>query len=442
MSETLQLSGVEKRLQERYEQMVQEQTGHAHPVAAGPRHLPRDEVKAAVQAAWRFYKNPRTKTDILAQPLLRAARAAVAAACERYVLVMGDWCHLDYRTHTDKLDRIQIGQKEEIGYELFSQLAVSDKDGQPLAPVCLRLQAAAGVYSTEYDGARPPQSQLDELGPVMEHTAGLQLGQEPVFFFDAEVDSIFHFRSWASKRLFVIRGDEERVVLFEDKETAVSDLVAVLRQRQAFQQVREVEYKGEQVFQYVAEAAVVLHRKAQLHRKVNGKKRHIYVKGEPLPLRLVVSELRRTDGTVVARWLLWTNLPADVDAATVALWYYWRWKIESYFKLLKGAGQQVEQWQQETGERILKRLLVASMACVLVWQLARSVAPEASAARELLVRLSGRQMEYGKEFTREALLAGLWTLLTILDSLEEYLPEQLRHLADFILGGSGCLDSS
>jgi hypothetical protein len=442
MSETLQLSGVEKRLRERYEVMVQEQTGHAHPVAAGPRHLPREEVKAAVQATWRFYRNRRTKTTILAQPLLRAARASIDRACERYVLVMGDWSHLDYRTHTDKLDRIQIGQKEEIGYELFSQLAVSDRDGQPLAPLCLRLQAAAGVYSSQYDAARPPQSQLDELGPVMDYVTGLKLGKRPVFIFDAEVDSIFHFRCWSPDHLFVIRGDEERVVLFEGQEQRPFQIGETLKQRQAFQRVGEVKFKGEKVTQHVAEATVILHRKAQLNREVGGKRRRIRVKGEPLPLRLVISELRRDDGTVVARWLLWTNLPAEIDARTIALWYYWRWKIESYFKLLKGAGQQVEEWQQENGERILKRLLVASMACVLVWQLACSVAPQAVEARALLVRLSGRQMAYGKAFTREALLAGLWVLLAMLDTVERYLPEQLRRLADFILGGSGCLDTS
>ena len=43
-----------------------------------------------------------------------------------------------------------------------------------------------------------------------------------------------------------------------------------------------------------------------------------------------------------ARWLLLTNLPASVQAATVALWYYWRWRIESFFKLLKGAGAEFE----------------------------------------------------------------------------------------------------
>ena len=56
----------------------------------------------------------------------------------------------------------------------------------------------------------------------------------------------------------------------------------------------------------------------------------------------------------------------------MALWYYWRWRIESYFKLLKSAGQQVEAWQQGTAEAIAKRLVVASMACVVVWRLARA----------------------------------------------------------------------
>ena len=74
-----------------------------------------------------------------------------------------------------------------------------------------------------------------------------------------------------------------------------------------------MEFKGEKVTQRGAEAAVILHRKAQLNREVDGKRRRIRVEGELLPLRLVISELWRDDGTVVARWLLWTNLPAEID---------------------------------------------------------------------------------------------------------------------------------
>jgi hypothetical protein len=39
---------------------------------------------------------------------------------------------------------------------LFSQLLVSDTDGRPLAPLVLRLQAQAGVFSSQYDGPLPP----------------------------------------------------------------------------------------------------------------------------------------------------------------------------------------------------------------------------------------------------------------------------------------------
>jgi hypothetical protein len=169
---------------------------------------------------------------------------------------------------------------------------------------------------------------------------------------------------------------------------------------------------------------------------VDGRRRRIVRVGEPLPLRLVVSEVRAADGTVLARWHLLTNAPAEVDAATVALWYYWRWQVESYFKLLKSAGQQLEHWQQENAKALVRRLLVASMACALVWRLARSTAPAAAAARRLVMRLSGRQVAWGREYTEESLLAGLWVLLAMVEVLKENTPDELQRVADFILVGS------
>src|SRR5262249_27034325 len=74
------------------------------------------------------------------------------------------------------------------------------------------------------------------------------------------------------------------------------------------------------------------------------------IRGKPLAVRLVVSQVRDAAGALLAQWCLLTDVPAGVTAAAVALWYYWRWRIESFFKLLKGAGQQVEAWQQEGGE--------------------------------------------------------------------------------------------
>jgi len=142
-----------------------------------------------------------------------------------------------------------------------------------------------------------------------------------------------------------------------------------------------------------------------------------------------VSQVRTVDGRVLAQWLLWTNLPLTVDAATVALWYYWRWRIESFFKLLKSAGQHVEQWQQETAEAIAKRLLIAAQACVLVWALARATTPAAELTRTLLIRLSGRLMKRRQPYTAPALLAGLWVLLAMVSVLDEYSVAALRRLA-------------
>jgi hypothetical protein len=206
---------------------------------------------------------------------------------------------------------------------------------------------------------------------------------------------------------------------------------------------RDVEFHGTPARQYVAETQVTLNRPTQLHRTdpATGKRKHIRRKGDPLPLRLVVCEVRDDDGNVLARWLLLTNLPASVPAATVALWYYWRWRIESYHKLLKGAGQQVESWQQESAPAMAKRLAVAAMACVVVWKLARDTSPAAAELRQALVGLSGRQMKRGREgrearsFTEPALLAGLELLLKMVIVLEDHDPAELRRLLETALPG-------
>jgi len=113
----------------------------------------------------------------------------------------------------------------------------------------------------------------------------------------------------------------------------------------------------------VAETEVTLTRPAKPSQK---KSKKPAVPGKPVAARLVVSRVLSEAGEVLAEWLLLTNVK-DVDAATIALWYYWRWQIECFFKLVKSAGHQLESWQQESALAIAKRLLVASMACVTVW---------------------------------------------------------------------------
>jgi hypothetical protein len=419
-------------LQTRYQILVAQHCGQAQAHAAGPRILPDPAAAfAATQAAWRFYKNPTTNPKLLAQPLRDAAATLVPTCCQDYVLSIHDWSDLDYRSHSKKKDRMVLGQKEEIGYELHSCLLLDDLTGSPLAPVYQAIKSANGLTSSRHVRTNPwPDSRtnLDALVGTMNYVRRLKLGKPAVHIIDSEADSVFHLRAWhKAGHLFVVRVEPNRRILHQGQSKLLSEVHAQLRANSAFTPNGEVLYKGRKALQFVAQASVVLHRPARRGRKAEGKRRDI--KGKALPLRLVLSEIRDGFGQVLAVWLLLTNLPAKVSAAEVALWYYWRWRIESYFKLLKAAGQQLEHWQQETAVALTKRLLVASMACCLVWQVSRAPSAEGKELRELLGRLSGRTHKYGQPWKLPALLAGTWVFLASLQLLEEYSPQRLRQLA-------------
>lgn len=383
---------------------------------------------AATQAAWRFFHNPRISLSDLAAPLVEFARQESHAHCENYLLAAHDWSQLLYEQHSSKKDRLNLSSKHvPEGYEILTALLISDRDGLPIAPVEIGLRAVDGVHCSRSKEVIAAVSPLDEILPVMEHINQLSLPRPVVHIVDAEADSIDHFRQWsAAGHLFLVRADD-RLVMHAGREKRCSAIQAELREQGKFKLARPVLYHGRKAQQFVAEATVVLTRAAQRNRPGVGDRRRI--PGPPLALRLIISEVRDLKGKLLATWLLLTNVAADVAAEQLALWYYWRWNIEKFFKLIKSAGLEIEQWQQESADAIARRLWVACMACVSVWQLARSQQPAAEPARQLLVRLSGRQMKYGVKFTLPALLAGMWTLLTMLETLEHYTIDQLREIA-------------
>jgi hypothetical protein len=259
----------------------------------------------------------------------------------------------------------------------------------------------------------------------MDYLQGLSLERPLVHIVDREGDSVGHFRQW-QKHTFLVRAKERQRVDWEGQSYLLSSLAEQLRQRKELVFCREVEFQGRPARQYLAEAAVVLSRPTRQKRRGEKPKT---VAAAPVTVRLILSEVRAVSGKVLAVWLLLSNADAAVEAARLALWYYWRWRVESFFKLLKSAGQQVEHWQQESGLAVAKRLLVVSMACVLVWQLSRAQSPQAEELRSVLVRLSGRQMKRKRPWTAPALLEGVWVLLSMLELLEYYDLSKLRQLA-------------
>jgi hypothetical protein len=423
------------RLKNRYQQLVQEHLGQAKVTSAGLRPLPTETTAfASTQAAWRFYRNPRVTLPQLTQPLLDCVHTAARQDCQQYLLMVHDWSHLDYVGHHSKRDRLTGDHPGEVGYAAQVALAVSDLAGCPLAPVYLGLQAADGVHDSRFTTIQKPVSNLDGLLAVFNFVRDQGFARPAVHIIDREADSVAHYRSWdKAGHFFLVRADTDRLVLHDGQERSLSAVVQHLQQRQAFRSSRAVEYHGQPARQEVAETTVVLHRDAFPTRVIDGVKTKKRVRGKPLVLRLVVSRVYSPEGKLLAEWLLFTNVPAEVLTSTVALWYYWRWRIESYFKLLKSAGLELEHWQQEKAAAIARRTLVAGMACALVWQIARNRTPEGSVLRRLLVRLSGRQMGWGVEYTEPALLAGLWVLLAMLETLRLYSVADLQRLAALVV---------
>lgn len=418
---------LEPRLQKRYQQLVQEHLHVSQSVAAGLNALPGVARSfASTQAAWRFYKNPDVSLPALAQPLLAQARTALAQTGAEYGLVMHDWSHLNFARHTRKTDRLGSDRHHTQGYELQSALLVSDRTGEPLAPIYQNLRCAEGLHTTRGPEVAPAATHLDELATRWAHLESLSLGRPLVQIIDREGDSVGHYRQWQD-HLFLVRAKGGQRVEWEGQNCLLSLVAAQLRHHRQLVFCREVRWRGQAARQYVAETTVVLKRAARPKRR---KRKRVSVAGAPVVLRLVVSEVRTAGGRVLAQWLLLSNVSAAVDAARLALWYYWRWRIESFFKLLKGAGQQVEHWQQEKGLAVAKRLLVVSAALVLVWQLGRDPSAAAEELRGVLVRLSGRQMQWGCTWTAPALLEGVWVLLAMLELLEHYDLEKLRRRAE------------
>ena len=400
-------------------------------VAAGIRSLPdAKDSFAATQAAWRFFANDDTSLPVLARPLLQAARDGLRSACSRVALVVVDWSQLHYLRHSSKLDRAVLVNQHDLGYELRTALLLSDLDGSPVAPVHQSLRCADGYHRTDKARlqAKDDATKLDGLLPLFRQVAGLGWPVPAVFVIDREADSVDHYRRWADDgRLFVVRADDCRKVTHQGQQRLLSEVREALRQAGAFKESREVEYHGQPARQFVAETTITLSRPGK------AKQGRVSKPGRALRLRLVVAEVRNEQGEVLAHWLLMTDLPEEFDASTVALWYYWRWRIESYFKLLKSAGLELEHWGQTTALATAKRLLVASMACVLAWRISRSKHPLAEPLRKVLVRLSGRQMKHGKDSTEPALLAGLWALLQGLALAEQFDLDELRRMLHDVL---------
>jgi hypothetical protein len=388
-------------------------------------------MKAAsfAQKLWRFCTDVRVEETALIEPMHQAVRQEVADH-PGVLLAIHDWSTLSFGGHPSKTDRATLTHAHDVGYDLASVLMVRGDDGAPIAPVLVSLTTAEGVLGTRDDGPPADLGHIDQVRGDMQYVHDRGWDATVVHVIDREADSVNHWRQWsADGHLALVRADD-RKVLCQGQETALLAVAESLRRNNAFQEAGAALYHGRKARLFVAEVEVVLHRPGQRNQ---GKKK-VEVPGPPLPLRLVVTEVRDLKGRVLARWLLLTNVAAELaDAATIARWYYFRWRIESLHKLLKRAGWQLESWLQRNGERLLIKLLIALGACASIWALERRHDAESEAFQQLLMDLSGRQTKRSRPITTSGMLAGLWVLQGALGPLARHGPEKLNAmLADHL----------
>jgi hypothetical protein len=197
----------EPRLQRRYQKLVQEHLQISQSVAAGLNALPGAASSfASTQGAWRFYRNEQVSLPALAQPLIEQGSRALEESGAEYGLVAHDWSHLNYDRHTRKADRIDSAKDRRQGYELQSALLLSDRQGEPLAPIYQNLRCTAGLHSTRCGETVRTVTHLDELRTRFEHLEQLGLGRPLVHIVDREGDSVGHFRQWEGHH-FLVRAN-------------------------------------------------------------------------------------------------------------------------------------------------------------------------------------------------------------------------------------------
>lgn len=408
---------MDKRLQRRYQTLVESHIHMSqHLSTASQAKLGTESSFAATQAAWRFYAHKNTTLSKLSEPLLASSIEGIATHCKDYALVVHDWSVLNYNPHDSKTDRKYLRSNIQ-GYELQTSLVLSDTNGLPLGVLAQNLTTQHGVLSSyQGDELHSETEHLQELAKRVQWLEQQAISKPRVHIIDREGDGVEWLRACKNSH-WLIRCRKTSTVEYQGKAYKMRDLATQL---DAQPLARPVQYQGKPAYQTIAECEVTVTRPAQPKRQA------ALIKGDPLNARLVVSRILDANQHCLAEWYLLSNV-SSVPADTLALWYYWRWQIECFFKLLKQQGLQLEDWQQASGLAIAKRLLIASQACVLVWQLQQQDTAHAQEFKHFLVRLSGRQMKKNRPITPSALLEGLWLFLTLMDTLDHYPLEQLQQ---------------
>lgn len=413
-------STIDKRLRKRYQNLVTHFSKTSQ--LTNSMNTPFDENKthSHTQALWRFLHNDKIKVEDLNKPLMTHANDFIKYHCHEVVLMAHDWSRISLN-HTNKTDRLTMTHQTDVGYELQSSLLISDSTGSPLCPLVHNLVTQEKVLST-YNPTLTKVTHLEELTQRMQWLSEQWQEKTMLHIIDREADVAGYLRQWNDENLkFLVRTKVVNKLTYQGKSLKTKEIIEKL----TYQKTKNIDYKGQQAILKIAETPVVLSRIG----KSKNKKRAEQLKNmnqAPIDLRLICTRVEDLNGKLLSIWCLLTN--SEYSKEKIANYYYYRWQIESYFKLLKSAGHQMEHWLQESGEAFFKRLLIVAHSCVMVWELIHDKSPQAEQTRIFLVRLSGRQMKRNKPITATAILDGYMKLLSAYEIMKQIPIEQVEQM--------------
>ncbi|WP_157791483.1 hypothetical protein [Candidatus Williamhamiltonella defendens] len=154
-----------------------------------------------------------------------------------------------------------------------------------------------------------------------------------VHLIDREGDSVGHMRELSAQGIcWLIRGKEGHRAEWGGSTRKIGEIADVL----PLIACGQIGWKGKNANMEIGETSVIITRTAKPKRKNKSTGRRVKVQlGVALTIRLVAVRLTDTDGNFIGRW-----------------------SIDSFFKLLKGAGHDVEKWLQRSAGAVLRRLYV------------------------------------------------------------------------------------
>lgn len=389
--------------------------------------------QAAAMSLYRFVGNVKASVAQLRAIRARAVLDDLPEGAD--LLLVHDMSPLDYSGHNSKTDRRPIGDHKGMGYEYMACVAVDPQTGTTLGMVHDTVVNADGpddrdVMDYDYESLfahfspaekkRLRDNHRHQMAVHINGTAERLSRWHVIDVGDREFDDIFIVDCCRHhNRDFVIRSCANRNVQMPRYDWLPDDALARKQDghplkegyvcanlKRAIQHLplrpykqlpldgrnRVVEPSRAKRFANLSIGAFAV----RLYRCA--KRNNQYIRPHrPLDLNVVViRELQPPAGVTPLFWVLFTSLPVDTpeQQAYVGWIYELRWRIETFFRLLK-SGWRILRSRLTDASKIARYLVIVTLAAMTILHLKQAVGlgPEGNLSREDYERVKTAMLE-------------------------------------------------